>query len=51
MAAFLPQHENFFNKVFTDEESDEEFDGFVPEDLPNSSDEEDDEKLVGFIAN
>lgn len=39
MAAFLPQHENFFNDVFNDKESDDEFNGLVPDDLPNSSNE------------
>lgn len=48
---FLSQHKNLFSEVFNDKENDEEFNGFVPEDLLSSSDDEDDENPIDFMEN
>lgn len=36
---------------FNDKENDEEFHGFVPEDLLSNSDDEDDENPIDFMEN
>lgn len=51
MASYLPQHENFFNELFNDGESDEEFEGFLPEDIPDSSDDEEEDCAFNFMEN
>ncbi|XP_013420996.1 piggyBac transposable element-derived protein 4-like [Lingula anatina] len=35
MAEFLPEHQDFFNKLINDDKSDDEFEGFLPSDIAN----------------
>lgn len=48
---FFSQQENLLSEVFNDEENDETFNGFVPEELLSSSIDEDDENPIDFMKN